>query len=190
LRQVNQGNLRQVATRHSCSEPIPRRCASQFCRTILDSDSEAAYLPQVTVARNVLQGGLVARRAQFLLPILALIVVLSSPVAARKKLTANEAKDHIGETATVCGSVVSARYAASTKGQPDFSQPRQAVPESGLHGAESGARIGASSGRPRASTRGSGSVSRGRFWNTRARLRLWPVIASRSVSNRAGRATM
>jgi DNA/RNA endonuclease YhcR with UshA esterase domain len=68
----------------------------------------------------VLQGGLVARRAQFLLPILALIVVLSSPVAARKKLTANEAKDHIGETATVCGGVVSTHYAPRTKGQPTF----------------------------------------------------------------------
>jgi hypothetical protein len=55
----------------------------------------------------------VARRAQFLPPILALIVVLSSPVAAQNKLTASEAKDHIGETATVCGTVASARYATS-----------------------------------------------------------------------------
>jgi hypothetical protein len=62
----------------------------------------------------------VARGAQFLLPILALIVALSSPVAAQKKLTASEAKDHVGETATVCGTVVSARYAASTKSQPTF----------------------------------------------------------------------
>jgi hypothetical protein len=38
----------------------------------------------------------------------------------QKKLTAAKAKDHIGETATVCGSVVSTRYAASTKGQPTF----------------------------------------------------------------------
>jgi DNA/RNA endonuclease YhcR with UshA esterase domain len=62
----------------------------------------------------------VARRVHFLLPILALFVVLSSPVAAQKKLTASEAKDHVGETATVCGSVVSTRYATSTKGQPTF----------------------------------------------------------------------
>jgi DNA/RNA endonuclease YhcR with UshA esterase domain len=62
----------------------------------------------------------VARRVQFLLPILALFVVLSSPAAAQKKLTASEAKDHVGETATVCGSVVSARYASSTKGRPTF----------------------------------------------------------------------
>lgn len=42
------------------------------------------------------------------------------PVQAQKKLTAAEAKDHIGETATVCGSVASTRYAASTKGKPTF----------------------------------------------------------------------
>jgi hypothetical protein len=51
---------------------------------------------------------------------LLLAAVLATPAAAQKKLTAAEAKDHIGETATVCGEVVSARYAASTKGQPTF----------------------------------------------------------------------
>jgi DNA/RNA endonuclease YhcR with UshA esterase domain len=51
---------------------------------------------------------------------LLLAVALATPAAAQKKLTAAEAKDHVGETATVCGSVVSTRYAASTKGQPTF----------------------------------------------------------------------
>jgi DNA/RNA endonuclease YhcR with UshA esterase domain len=46
--------------------------------------------------------------------------VLVSPIQAQKKLTASEAKDHFGETATVCGTVVSARYADATKGQPTF----------------------------------------------------------------------
>ncbi len=46
--------------------------------------------------------------------------LLVFPVQAQKKLTAAEAKDHVGETATVCGEVVSTRYAASTKGQPTF----------------------------------------------------------------------
>jgi DNA/RNA endonuclease YhcR with UshA esterase domain len=41
-------------------------------------------------------------------------------VLAQKKLSPAEAKDHFGETATVCGDVVSTRYAASTKGQPTF----------------------------------------------------------------------
>jgi DNA/RNA endonuclease YhcR with UshA esterase domain len=39
---------------------------------------------------------------------------------AQKRLSPAEAKDHIGETTTVCGSVASTRYAASTKGQPTF----------------------------------------------------------------------
>ncbi len=46
--------------------------------------------------------------------------LLVFPVQAQKKLTAAEAKDHVSETATVCGNVVSTRYAASTKGQPTF----------------------------------------------------------------------
>ena len=37
-----------------------------------------------------------------------------------KKLTAVEAKDHIGEQATVCGKVASSRYAATTRGKPTF----------------------------------------------------------------------
>jgi hypothetical protein len=37
-----------------------------------------------------------------------------------KKLTAIEAKDHLGEQATVCGKVASARYAATTRGRPTF----------------------------------------------------------------------
>ena len=39
---------------------------------------------------------------------------------AQQKITAAEARDHFGETATVCGEVVSTRYAVSTKGQPTF----------------------------------------------------------------------
>jgi hypothetical protein len=46
--------------------------------------------------------------------------VLVLPVRAQKKLTPAEAKEHFGESATVCGEVVSTRYAASTKGQPTF----------------------------------------------------------------------
>jgi DNA/RNA endonuclease YhcR with UshA esterase domain len=47
-------------------------------------------------------------------------VVLLSPIQAQKKLTASEAKEHYGENATVCGGVVSARYAESSKSQPTF----------------------------------------------------------------------
>jgi len=46
--------------------------------------------------------------------------IFSVTLAAQKKLTTAEAKDHVGETATVCGTVASTRYAASTRGQPTF----------------------------------------------------------------------
>jgi hypothetical protein len=59
------------------------------------------------------------RRARTLLFLLVGIALLS-PVHAQKKLTAVEAKEHIGETATVCGDVVTTRYASSSKGQPTF----------------------------------------------------------------------
>jgi DNA/RNA endonuclease YhcR with UshA esterase domain len=51
---------------------------------------------------------------------LVLVLLVIQPALAQKKLSATEAKDHIGETATVCGNVVSTRYAASTRGQPTF----------------------------------------------------------------------
>jgi len=35
-------------------------------------------------------------------------------------ITAAEAKNHLGETATVCGNVVSTHFAARTKGSPTF----------------------------------------------------------------------
>ena len=40
--------------------------------------------------------------------------------AQTKKLTTTEAKDHIGDRATVCGKVVSTHYAKSSKGEPTF----------------------------------------------------------------------
>jgi DNA/RNA endonuclease YhcR with UshA esterase domain len=52
----------------------------------------------------------------------ALILCFLVPTATycQKKLSAAEAKDHIGETATVCGNVEGTRYATSTRGQPTF----------------------------------------------------------------------
>jgi len=35
-------------------------------------------------------------------------------------LTAAEAKNHVGETATVCGKVVSTRFAGQSRGEPTF----------------------------------------------------------------------
>lgn len=66
----------------------------------------------------------VRRIAVFLLAGLALAVC---PLA-QKKLTPNEAKEHFGETATVCGEVVSARYAESSRGMPTFLNLDQPYP--------------------------------------------------------------
>lgn len=54
------------------------------------------------------------------LSLLLFFLVLGPSSWAQKKITPAEAKDHVGEVATVCGSVASTRYAVSTKGQPTF----------------------------------------------------------------------
>jgi hypothetical protein len=46
--------------------------------------------------------------------------ILTHPALAQKRMSASEAKDHVGELATVCGDVASTHYAPSTKGQPTF----------------------------------------------------------------------
>ena len=52
--------------------------------------------------------------------IILLLAVLARPTPAQKRMSASEAKDHVGEIATVCGDVASTHYAPSTKGQPTF----------------------------------------------------------------------
>jgi hypothetical protein len=50
-----------------------------------------------------------------------LFLLLSFSTAAQtNKITAAEAKDHVGETRTVCGKVASTHFAAKSKGQPTF----------------------------------------------------------------------
>ena len=43
-----------------------------------------------------------------------------STAAQINKITAAEAKDHVGEVRTVCGKVASTHYASGSKGQPTF----------------------------------------------------------------------
>jgi hypothetical protein len=52
--------------------------------------------------------------------VLLVSAALIEPALAQKKLTAVEAKEHVGETATICGTIVSAHFATSTKGRPTF----------------------------------------------------------------------
>jgi len=48
------------------------------------------------------------------------LVAIGEASAQGRKLTAAEAKNHIGERATVCGKVVSVHFAGPSKGQPTF----------------------------------------------------------------------
>src|SRR5262245_18048563 len=52
--------------------------------------------------------------------LLAQAVGTADAAQAPRTLSASQAKDHLGEQATVCGKVVTARYAASARGQPTF----------------------------------------------------------------------
>ncbi|MFZ1974608.1 MAG: hypothetical protein WAU89_17315 [Candidatus Acidiferrales bacterium] len=54
-----------------------------------------------------------------LLAALCLVAIPNLP-AQTKKITTAEAKNHIGERATVCGKVASSHYAKSSKGEPTF----------------------------------------------------------------------
>src|SRR5579863_10782736 len=63
------------------------------------------------------------------LQIFVLVLVVSSPVCAQKKLAAAEAKDHFGETAIVCGEVITTSYAETSNGQPTFMNLDKAYPD-------------------------------------------------------------
>ncbi len=52
----------------------------------------------------------------------------STGATQHRTLTASQAKDHVGETATVCGVVASARYAASSRGRATFLNLDQPYP--------------------------------------------------------------
>lgn len=57
-----------------------------------------------------------ARLAYFL----ACCCLLATRTDAARPLSAEEAKNHVGENATVCGVVASARHAPEVRGQPTF----------------------------------------------------------------------
>jgi len=70
-----------------------------------------------------------SRPSSLLMGVLFLLVAaLVRPAFAQKSLSVAEAKEHVGEVATVCGTVVSTRYAASTKGSPTFLNLDKAYP--------------------------------------------------------------
>lgn len=50
-------------------------------------------------------------------------------VFAGSKITASQASEHVGESATVCGQVASARFATNSNGQPTFLNLDKAYPK-------------------------------------------------------------
>lgn len=65
---------------------------------------------------------------------LLLAVLLPACVAfGSQTLTSAEARNHIGETATVCGHVTSAHYSARGNGQPTFINLDKPYPKSVFH---------------------------------------------------------
>jgi hypothetical protein len=58
--------------------------------------------------------------ARFVITSLVLLLFAFCTAAQSNKITAAEAKDHVGEIRTVCGKVVSTHYASGSKGQPTF----------------------------------------------------------------------
>ena len=48
------------------------------------------------------------------------LLTIPSVDAQTKKITAADAKDHIGDRATVCGKVAGTHYAKNSKGEPTF----------------------------------------------------------------------
>jgi hypothetical protein len=65
-------------------------------------------------------------KIKVILPLLLLLIAVGTFMGEEQAskvqtvLTAAEAAQHIGETATVCGLVVDARYASSSRGKPTF----------------------------------------------------------------------
>jgi hypothetical protein len=60
--------------------------------------------------------------------LLAVVAFLSSLIAQGQVLTTAEAKDHVGETATVCGAIASENTATGSRGTPTFINLDQPYP--------------------------------------------------------------
>ena len=74
------------------------------------------------------------------LSMLAFALLATSSLLSQKTLTATEAKAHVGEHATVCGKVVSTRWAESSRGSPTFLNFDQALSRPGLYAGHLGQR--------------------------------------------------
>jgi hypothetical protein len=60
--------------------------------------------------------------------VLFLVLVCSSVFCGEQEITASDAKLHVNQEATVCGSVVGVHYASRSKGEPTFINPDKPYP--------------------------------------------------------------
>src|SRR5271169_198929 len=106
--------LEALLTRHSCRQ---RMSASHR----LVPRSWLGPLEVLGSTNRIAVGADQAMRKRIVgFTILAFLLLATLLAQAQKTLTATEAKDHIGEKATVCGKVVSTRWAESSRGSPTF----------------------------------------------------------------------
>jgi hypothetical protein len=68
------------------------------------------------------------RITRFIFVTLVLFFLSAGSLFAQKQISASEARQHVGEVATVCGHVASSHFAASTRGQPTFLNLDQPYP--------------------------------------------------------------
>jgi DNA/RNA endonuclease YhcR with UshA esterase domain len=60
--------------------------------------------------------------------VMAVLLLCSVLVYAGSSISANQAKNHVGENATVCGQVAGSHYAARSRGNPTFINLDRAYP--------------------------------------------------------------
>lgn len=67
--------------------------------------------------------------SRFVCGVFVIGLLFTGSTFAQNRLSANDAKNHIGETATVCGSVESTHFASSSNKQPTFLNLDAAYPK-------------------------------------------------------------
>jgi hypothetical protein len=60
------------------------------------------------------------KRLRYFSMLVFCLLAIPNVYAQTKKITAAEAKDHVGDRMTICGKVASTHYAKASKGEPTF----------------------------------------------------------------------
>jgi DNA/RNA endonuclease YhcR with UshA esterase domain len=64
---------------------------------------------------------MICRKCKWKMVAVSVVAALSATLGhAQSSISATEARNHVGEKATVCGEVASAKYAARSRGNPTF----------------------------------------------------------------------